>query len=221
MKKFALLSVALVLSAAVSVQAQNLNIDFCVGTGSPAATYGAAGFAGFWNNPTAAMAGFPLNGLNGLPTGATISGPLACGVFAGPNSATANASSNPGDAQLMNDIHDGTGVWTINGLAAGTYTVLTYAAAPDTTAATTNVSVNGAPNQLVGGTWGLSGGTLAFTPGITHASHTVSILAGQPITITTTPGFSFASLNGIQITPEPSTLGLLAVGALALIRRRK
>jgi hypothetical protein len=99
--------------------------------------------------------------------------------------------------------------WVIAGLTAGNYTIYTYALAPDFPATyTTTVDVTGAPEgaQTCTGAWAGSPHVL----GVSYARHTVTITAGQNITVltsnsTTNPATNFGSVNGFQIVLDPST----------------
>lgn len=218
-------SLTIVALSATAAHAQ-MNVDFCNGSGNPAASYGAApGQAGTWNLINGAVAGASVLGLNGVAMpGVTMT------VAGTPGTATTcfnfnNAGTAGNDQALMDDLFDigstaGNLVTvTVNGLPAGAYSVYTYAWAPDSATLTTNVNVNATGIQTVGGAWG---GTFAL--GVTHALHNIVIGPGQPITIvtsTTGAAGNFASFNGFQIVPEPATMGLLALGGLLGMRRRR
>ncbi len=91
-------------------------------------------------------------------------------------------------------------VFTITGLAAGDYTVYTYAWAPDDASFRTEVSVTPANEgpQLVGGTWP---GSIQNAQGILYARHTLTLAPGGGILVGTSTVTGFGSLNGLQIVP--------------------
>lgn len=196
----------------VSAQVAGVNVDYDATFGIPSNAYGGAGAQpGFWNLPTPGIT-TPLLDLAGAATSWTVT-----------NTTTAtfsfdNAGTTGDDQALLDDFLDGTTSITVAGLPGGNYNVFTYAWAADTAAASTNVSVNGLPNQLVGGAWP---GT--NTLGVTYALHNVTIAGGENINIVTTAGVSFASLNGFQIVPvpEPTSLALLGIPAVAMIWKRR
>lgn len=227
-----LLSCAVALALASTVNAQNFNIDLSTTAGAdapaPGLAYGAAaGQAGFWNNVTnPAAVNAPLNDLLNVATAVTISldGGFM-GSFTGPNEIATPAGS---DAEKL--IDDGwdptglTGIITISGLAAGQYSVYLYGVAPDST---TDLTEFGVVGSVEGGVVNV-GGALAnpfldtYSVPVTHAIFTKNIVAGENLIINVgNRGGAFETVNGIQITPEPGSLGLLAVGALAMIKRRR
>jgi len=188
-------------------------IDF----GTPANSYGAAsGQAGFWNAVNFSGGATPLSNLAGGATGATVN------VSTGATFSFDNLGTFGDDQALMDDLFDlgslGSTTVTFNGIAPGNYDVYTYAWAPDSETFLQSVSVAGSPKGPVGtgGPW-----IPGFEPGITHAVHEVAVGGSGQITINVNGTSGFASLNGVQIVPEPATLGLLALGGLAAIRRRR
>jgi len=181
--------------------AQSFNVDAGLIGAPPSATYGAAASQpGTWNQVLSAQVAQPLNGLAGSPTAVTIStGALGDFYFL-------NLGPTGDAALLMNDYNDGAQMVVVSGLAAGSYTVYTYAWAPDSAVFVSNVSVLGSvdPLQTCGGAWpGMQ------QLGVTYTRHTVVVNGANPdliidITINTT----FATLNGIQIVAgAPGSLG--------------
>lgn len=229
-----------------TANAQNFNIDMsdaldaAVGP-APTALYGAAaGQLGFWNNRTTPTGVTPLNDLLGLPTGVTLGlDGGSMGSFTGPNQAATLAGSNAGlllddgwDPGTAPDVNGNVGVITIAGLAPGSYSIFVYGIAPDNIAFRTGLSVvGGAPAGPidVGGNLGPAGSFNDLSPypasPLAHAVFTKTIAAAENLVINVTlpniGGTNFATVNGIQIVPEPGSLGLLAVGALAILRRRR
>ena len=208
-----ILAIVAVAALATPAMAQSFNSDSGTVFGLPSSLYGAAAgpaYAGTWNSHGPAYNPVGLNGVALAGVNVT-----SFGGFAG------FSFNNPGtigdDQALMDDGIDGTHNVTVTGLSAGTYNVFTYAWAPDSAAAFTNVSVNGQPNQLIGGAW--PGG---HQQGVTYALHTVNLLAGQSINIVTSAGISFSTFNGFQIAlvPGPAGLAMLGMGLLASRRRR-
>lgn len=205
-------NIAFVLAAAIAggstALAQNFNIDVGASLlGLPSSSYGAAANQpGAWQlvktdgHPVVA-----LKDINGNTTGVTITESGGNGDFAVPN-----ASWSGDDSALLVDASDcggvgGSIVWTINGLAAGNYSIFTYAEAPDfPDTYRTNVSVAGASQgtQLVGGPWTGS----PHVQGVTYALHTKTIPAGSSLTITTTtasgPVGNLGTCNGFQLRLE-------------------
>ena len=230
------------LGAAAAAHAQNFNIDMS-DTASPEApapgiAYGAAaGQAGFWNNRQTPLGTTPLNDLNNLPTGVTLNlDGGGMGSFNGPNSAATAAGTNGErllddgwDPGTVADVNGNVGVITIAGLAPGDYTIYLYGIAPDSIAFRTGFTVvGGAPGGPVdvGGALGAANSFAdTYSVPVTHAVFTKTIGLGENLIVNVTlpniGGTNFATVNGIQITPEPASLGLLAMGALALIKRRR
>jgi hypothetical protein len=188
--------------------AQSFNIDVGSSLSSlPSGGYGAAANQpGTWqlvktdNHPVVTM-----KDITGTLTSVTITESGGNGDFG-----VSNSSWTGDDAALMVDASDcggagGSIVWTITGLAAGNYSIFTYAEAPDFPADyRTNVSVAGANQgtQLVGGAWNGS----PHVQGVTYALHTLTVGAGANVTITTStpssPAGNLGSVNGFQIRKE-------------------
>ena len=203
---FTLLAVTSGLSAA---QQPSIYVDIgsvSGGAGTPSSTFGAAASTGgFWNDldldfvAGPVLVNPPLNDIGNNPTPVTLTwdglgaDPLPL-FFDEPCTTTLD------DAALMDDCGyiGGSSQFRFDGLPGGTYTVYTYAMAPDSPAFLTNVFVPGSadPAQDVGGDF-CSG----YLAGITHAEHTVTVGVGQPLIIDISVTASFDSLNGIQIFP--------------------
>lgn len=226
-----LLAGAVIGILSVPALAQSFNVDVNTATvggaglGPPTAVFGAAaGQVGSWNAISGiATLNIALNGLNGLPTASTFTRSSA----AGGNFAFNNAQTL-GDTQLLMD--DGQDlsattvpvIYTFGNLAAGTYDVYTYAAAPDFAAVdATAVTINGL--QLISTGPIPVGGT--FAPGITHTLHTgIAVAAGGSIAISA-DGINggFGTINGFQLVliPAPGALALLGLAGLVGSRRRR
>lgn len=188
-------SALLVLTAAAHAQAINIDVGILPLFGTPSDAYGAAaGQAGTWNAVIPGTISFSLMNTDGAPTLADI---VASGGSPFQND---NPATSGDDQALMDDIScPATGItWTLSGLIAGEYDVYTYAWAPDTPLFRTEVTVNGEPSQIVGGVW-VPGHEL----GTTYALHSITVAAGQAVTIVTapSPGSNFGAVNGFQIVP--------------------
>jgi hypothetical protein len=217
MKRVSFLAVAVVAALPLVALGQSFNIDHGDGFGTPSDAYGAAAAQpGSWNNVSFTDFAVPLNDLSGAATGvtATVGGPIAPFSFDNPGTAG-------DDHALMDDLFDvggagGAGSVTISGLAAGTYDVYTYAWAPDSAAFITNVTVGGTTLSS-GGAW-----PGVHASGTTHTEHTVAVAGGTDLVINVATSSGFGSLNGVQVVvPEPASLSLLALGGIAVLRRRR
>jgi hypothetical protein len=206
-----------VLAAGSFAQSFNLDVGANQTAPLPANTYGAAANQqGFWTSVgSTAQSPVILKDLaTNLITSVTITPTGGYGDFVD------NTQMWPGDDRLlMADASDvsnlgvppngGLITWTISGLSAGNYTIYTYALAPDFPATyTTTVNVTGAPEgaQVCTGAWAGSPHVL----GVSYARHTITITAGQNITVltsnsTTVASTNFGSVNGLQIVLDPST----------------
>ncbi|MDG1491601.1 MAG: hypothetical protein P8M11_06835 [Planctomycetota bacterium] len=174
------------------------------GAGTPATTFGAAAsVGGFWNNLNLdnfgpVLVSPPLSDIGGSATAVTLTwdglGFVQGSVFRDQLCSTGD------DQALMDDCGfiGGPSQFRFDGLPGGTYTVLTYAMAPEASSFLTNVAVPGSadPAQDVGGDF-CSG----YLAGITHAEHTVTVGAGQALVIDIAVTSWWDSLNGIQLFP--------------------
>ncbi|MDG1050103.1 MAG: hypothetical protein P8M11_15165 [Planctomycetota bacterium] len=206
-----LITCATLVAATASLsQAQqpSIFVDFgsaLAGGGVPSSTYsGAASGPGHWNEfDLDAIAGPilvspPLNDISNAPTPVTLTWD---GLGVTPSSLFFDEPCTLGDDQaLMDDCGyiGGPSQLRFDGLAAGTYTVLTYGMAPDSPVFLTNFAVPGSvdPAQDVGGDF-----CLGFAPGVTHAQHVVAIGAGQPLLVDISVTAQFDTINGIQVFP--------------------
>ena len=175
------------------------------GAGTPTSTFGAAaGTSGHWNDLDLDFVAGPVfvtPPLNDIGNNATAVTLTWDGLGTDPIPLLFDEACTFGDdAALMDDCGyvGGDSQFRFDGLPGGTYTVLTYAMAPDSPNFLTNISVPGSadPAQDVGGDF-----CLGYSPGITHAVHTVTVGVGQPLIIDVSVTASFDSLNGIQIFP--------------------
>ena len=194
-QRFAL---AVVVGVVMPAFGQSFNVD--VGDplpfGVPSDLYAAgAGQSGTWNAVSSGAFGFPLSDLSGAATGVTLTNIGGLGNFSDDNGGTSGD-----DEALMDDLQNVGGggalaTWTFSGLADGSYTVYTYAWAPDTAAFVSEVTVPGSPDppQLIGGDW--PGGQVQ---GTTYALHTVDVAGGSlAVMVRTSKGFG--SVNGFQL----------------------
>lgn len=172
--------------------AQSFNLDCGSAMGPPSMAYGAAGLPGSWNEVSFGASSQALLDIGGMPSSVTVTefGAAQDFVFD-------NVSTSGDDGALMDDLIDGQTTVSFDGLTFGNYTVRTYAWAPDFAMYRTDVSVTNSLDgvQTCGGVWpGM------HQHGVTYSEHTVAIDAGNPtLTIVTTVGSNFASLNAIQL----------------------
>jgi len=205
------------LAAVSSLRAENLNIDANATAGAvPGAGYAAAALPGVWNNwGCTTLPSAPLLDVNNNATDVTIE-------RAGGGTYSSASLGYTGDvAALLNDICDSPTTITIRNLDPGLYDIYTYASDPDDPGLVfTNVTIDGI-TKPVGGP-AVVGGLLVEN--LHYSRHSINHLGG-PIVVTVAssvnPLGTYYNFNGIQIVPEPGSIGLLAVGALALIRRRR
>ncbi|MCZ6444865.1 MAG: hypothetical protein O6758_01640, partial [Planctomycetota bacterium] len=143
-QRFAL---AVVVGVVTPAFGQSFNVD--VGDpnspfGVPSDLYGAgAGQSGTWNAVSSGAFNVPLSDLAGAATGVTLTN--IGGLL---NLDSNNPGTSGGDQALMDDFQDvgGAGAlatWTFSSLANGSYTVYTYAWAPDDAGFVSEVSVAG------------------------------------------------------------------------------
>ena len=206
MKNFPVLAALAAALAAPAASAQSFNLAVGSAGSLPSNAYGAgAAQPGKWvaitSNPGAPT---PVADVANLATGVTVARLGGNGDFGASNPAWSGD-----DEMLMEegaDLGSGSMTWTINGLAGGSYTIYTYALAPDFPALfTTRIDVTGAPQgpQIVGGNWLGSPHVL----GQSYAKHTVTLSAGSPLTVlASTPAGAgnLGTVNGFQIVRTDS-----------------
>ncbi len=184
--------IAAALCLPASSIAQHFNVD--VGTGAvPSSGFGgAAAQPGVWNSWVPSQGPLSVVDLLGAPTGITLTRSPGFTY----DLAFDNTGTSGDDEALLDDFEDPGALmtYTIAGLQAGTYTVTTYAWAPDSPTYVSNVSVNGGQVSIVGGTW-----TGTYQLWVTHAVDTVTIAAGGTIDISVSTDVNFASFNGLQV----------------------
>lgn len=188
-------SKAAVLAAmiATTANAQSLNIDVGDAAGVPSASYAAAGLPGVWN-----LATIDLVGLDGEPIAATLNYELDFFEFIDDPGTT-------GDDELLLDdyidhIYDVcVTAFHFDGLANGTYDVITYAWRPSCPDEKTEVSIGYLcpqcfSQQTIGGTW-----PGELQEGVTHARHTAKVTDGTLDICVYAPWGSSGSVNGLQL----------------------
>jgi len=228
MKSFGWALAAPILALSAPALAQSLNINFATTATPPvAATYGAgAGQAGTWNHVTnAAAVNFALVGLNGLPSGVTVSldgGSMFFFNTAAPNGVTTAAGSDA--ERLLDSLWDpsGTsGIITIGNLAAGQYAIYTYGVAPDSATDRTVITI-GAESQTVQGQLP-NPFNEGYAQGLTHSLHNLNHAGGNLVINIGTGAGGFESVNGIQIVliPAPGVLAMLGLAGVIGPRRRR
>lgn len=218
MKRFLLAScLGAALSASASAQQFSIYVDLSDPLSAPAgpssALGAAAGTPGVWNNIDAnqqvggVLTTGPLMDTNMVATPVTLrtdGGGADLTTFFFDNPTTAGD-----DQELLDDISyfNGPGSWIFENVPPGSYTVYTFAMAPDDSTFLTQVDVLGSASgsQVVGGDF--AGG---YQQGITHAMHDVTVGAGGTITITTDVASGFDSVAGFQIVPggAPGGIGM-------------
>lgn len=212
----------------LSASGQSLNMNFGTATTPTVApTYGAAaGQAGTWNQVTnAAASNFALVGLNGLPSGVTLTldgGTMFFFNNTAPNGTTTAPGSNA--ENLLDSLWDpsGTsGIITISNLAAGPYDIYTYGVAPDSATDRTVITIGGNAQTVQGQL--PNPFNESYSLGLTHALHNVNHAGGNLIINIGTGAGGFESVNGIQLVliPTPGALALLGVAGMIGPRRRR
>jgi hypothetical protein len=215
-----LLAVAGLVTIASSVSAQSFNIDCGANSSAPIPSnaYGAAANQpGRWSNVTTTpQIPIALKDLaTGSPTGVTLQPVGGYGdFFFNIQGWTGDDANLCNDASDVGNVGNGAGLitWTFTGLAAGSYTIYTYSIAPDDPLSNhTTINVTGSPEgaQTIGGAaWAGSPHIL----GVSYTRHTLTIGAGQNITVLTSnsansPSVNFGTVNGFQLVKGPSLPG--------------
>jgi hypothetical protein len=207
-----LLLLPVLLLGASALRAQNFNLD--VGDNLilwpvPSNAYAAAaGQPGFWNN-VAHPYSVSLSDLSGNPTAASCTSTISSSFNWPFGPLTGDDSAFMNDVQAISSIGPAA-VWTFSGLANGSYTVYTYAWAPDSASGRTSVDVPGSsdPQQIVGGSWAGSPHVL----GVTYALHHVLVTNGTLVVNCAGAQGTSGSVNGFQIVPGPSSFSSFCAG---------
>lgn len=184
---------------------QSVNVDMNrgpgagAGAGVPANPFGAAaGQNGVWNDVPRSGAGpFALAGLDGMPSGVSLSrtGSAIDGAF-GHSFTTGDYDRLLDDYQMFN----GPSSITLSGLRPGPYTLYCYGITPFEDLNYSVFNVSGATNanpQFVGGAMPVN----SFALGTTHARHDVVVGIDGTITITLTffGKSGVGVVNGLQL----------------------
>lgn len=198
----------------VTAAAQSFNVDICEPSlRTPSSDYGAAARQpGFWNCFQTTSPDTPptaLLDLAGAPTTVTLG--IARSVLQFWNDGNL-AGAAPDDLALFADACEPQEwpptpapemVLTISGLGAGTYSVFTYAFAPDVPMLSDVVVERSTdPLRIVGGSYPGAG---TFVLGITHAEHRIEVSPGDSIVIgvsrtaSAPPTDNWATVNGLQV----------------------
>ncbi|MCI0637343.1 MAG: hypothetical protein L0206_26010 [Actinobacteria bacterium] len=218
----------ILVATASGIGAQSFNIDVGELGSEPPATYAGAGLAGVWNSVRAdhvtpfttgpTPQDVMLVDIAGNPTG------VGFHQYGGQDHVTTNDVSVTGnDAVLLNDYlatHSLTleSCMYLNGLANGTYEVITYAWMPNSPATLQLVRFDFHPGStLVGGSW-----TGAHVEGVTYSRDLIDVTDGHigfhvgiPNGFPTFPGAAF---NGFQLRKiEAAPVPLLPPWALAAL----
>jgi hypothetical protein len=227
--------IGLVLAAvAGQAEAQSFNVDVGELGTQPPASHAAAGLAGVWNHARAEhVAPFTtgptaqdvmLVDIHGNSTG------VGFHQYGGMDHVASSDPSVTGDDDLLLGDHLATHSLTLescmylNGLANGTYEVLTYAWMPNSPATKQRVRFDGHPGStLIGGSW-----PGAHVEGVTFSRDVIEVTNGHigfhvgiPSGGATFPGAAF---NGVQLNRLGATavpllsswgLGVLALAAVA------
>lgn len=201
----ATVSAVVLASSANSQNSYYVNFGAPAFSGTPSSDFAAAApDAGSWNRidvdfPSSVVTE-PIMDTTGAMSGVTLT--LEGSLF-GLAADEVNTTGN--DEVLLDNFYDpvGDSILRIDNLPAGTYDLYTYAMAPDDDSYRTSINVPGSPDpqQVVGGDF-----SAGYVLGVTHALHSVTITAGQPIIVDVDLVVMFASINGIQIVGEGSVM---------------
>jgi hypothetical protein len=224
-----LIVAASLLACIGTVGAQSFNIDMealaggpGVGQGQPSPQFGGASQQnGMWDGIDSSGPWLPvaLNGLNGLPTAATMFATGGIGAGCGYNLAGLRGDF----ALLMKDFADVGGEidYHFSGFRPGRYFVYCYAANPAVqTPVDVSVTVPGSviPIQHLTGPMPMN----QFILGTTHTVHEITI-TGDSFEIDVTGPLHNTRVNGFQVVevvPEPATILALSAGAIYLAMRK-
>lgn len=216
MKFYAL---ALALATTGIASAQSYNLDFG-GSAAPGSGYGAAaGQLGQWQNISSMAANSPvgLTDIGGNATAATLTATTNQFSFSFNNPATAGDDENLLDDQFDLGAQGTQNSFAVNGLANGVYNVYIYAWASDSDTSRISVDLIGNGAQTSGGAYS------GLAAGVTHSAWTNVVVSSGSMNFRTNNVVGFGSLNGMQIqqVPEPATMAVLGLGALAAMRRKR
>ncbi len=222
-----IVGVVAALIVAPCANAQLINLDFSRAGGQPSDLFGAApGQAGFWNVYVPGAPAHLLSDLAGGPTdNATVVGPMGPIPDVGINDPLIDGDA----AALLEDGFNGGGdVFqriSLRGIDEGTYFLFLYGLSPNLPNDSTFFSVEADGDVVLltdasaGGAW--PGG---FQAGVTHVIYEVTTTNGL-IDIDFGGGIfgDTGYFSGLQLSdvPSPGTGALMALGTIALMRRRR
>lgn len=219
------------LAAPAAAQSFNIDIDQpgpnpALGQGVPSSSFGAAeGQPGVWNSYPATSAAVPLVETSGAPTLATLQ---ITATSTTPTTLAFNNPANTGDfALLLNDgsqigttLQGGSRTYTFAGLVPGDYRITTYTARPQGTNGHLLIDVPGSAQGQLTATGTPTGNT--FTPGVSHVVHTLILLGTSfNVNLTDVPGDPAGYVDGFQVMLIPEPAAMIALGAPAMLLRRR
>lgn len=186
----------------------NIDIDFVAigepGSGVPASSWSAAGGqVGTWAAVGFGAGPIGLVGLNGQPSGAQLSRSTVQPGITFDLGFTGNYPKLVYDAERV----DGPMTYTITGLPAGNYTIITYAAAPTFGTIATRVTIGGVLQTVAGAPTDNT-----FAEGLSHARHSI-FHPGGPLAIAVDKASLNGIVNGFQIVPNVTPIAEITAPA--------